>query len=358
MLKVGIIGLGEVSQLMHLPILNDLFEKYEVKAIADVSPSLVDFVKKKYKIEDTFLSPSELIEKSDTDVIFILAPDQYHPQYIIQALEKGKHVFVEKPVSLNEEELDKVVEVKNKYPNQVLMVGYMRRYAQQFTEAKKLMENTNYKTEYVRFRDIILEAPFYIGQTTKVFYPDGDISKEVLEEGSSLRKAQLEKALGDVNGDITKYTTYQMLTGLGCHSISAIRELVGKPKKVLSVNRSENGEQLVIVFDFGSFIGTYELVNNQNIVQFDAAIEVFQNTRKIYLKYETPYLRFQSGTLNVIESTEQDTKTTSYGPNYSDAFKIELLELYNCIKENREPKTTIEDYREDLLIFKEIMDKL
>ena len=47
MIKIGVIGLGEVSQCMHLPILSDLYDIYEVTAVSDISPSLVSFVQKK-----------------------------------------------------------------------------------------------------------------------------------------------------------------------------------------------------------------------------------------------------------------------------------------------------------------------
>ena len=43
-INVGIIGLGEVAQLVHLPILSDLNEKYWIKAVADISPSLNKFI--------------------------------------------------------------------------------------------------------------------------------------------------------------------------------------------------------------------------------------------------------------------------------------------------------------------------
>ena len=47
-LNVGIIGLGEVAQLVHLPILSDLNDKYRIKAVADISPSLNEFIVNKY----------------------------------------------------------------------------------------------------------------------------------------------------------------------------------------------------------------------------------------------------------------------------------------------------------------------
>lgn len=354
MIKVGVIGLGEVSQCMHLPILQDMCDQYEVTAVSDVAPSLLAFIQKKYRIAEGYLNADELIEKADVEAVLILSPDQYHGDYAAKALKAGKHVFVEKPVTLCLEELEELIELKKQYPEQIIMVGYMRRYAGPYLKAKEILTEQPMKTEYLRFRDIILEAPFFIGQTKPVFYPT-DVPEQAIREGGARRRAHLDRAIGADATDEMR-TTYQMMTGLGCHSFAAVRELFGVPKKIHSVTTASNGEHVVIVMEFeGGFLGTYELVNNQNIVQFDAAIEVFQKTRKVLIKYETPYLRYQPANVEVIESSDRDTKTTVYGPDFHDAFHTELKLFAECIETGRQPKTTLEDAVADLKLFKEII---
>lgn len=354
MIKIGVIGLGEVSQCMHLPILQDLCEKYEVTAVSDIAPSLVSFIRQKYHIKEGFLDAVSLIENADIDAVLILSPDQYHGEYAARALKAGKHVFIEKPVTLCLEELEELIELKKQYPDQVVMVGYMRRYAGPFLKAKEILEGEPLKTEYLRFRDIILEAPFFLGQTRPIFYPK-DVPAEAVREGGIRRRAHLDRAIG-ADADDEMRTTYQMMTGLGCHSFSAVRELFGVPRKIHSVTTACGGEQVVIVMEFeGGFLGTYELVNNQSIVQFDAAIEVFQQTRKVLIKYETPYLRYQPAAVQVTESTGSDTKTTTYGPDFHDAFHTELNLFYDYITKGGQPKTTLEDAAADLKLFREII---
>lgn len=353
MIKIGIIGLGEVSQLMHLPILQDLGELYQVTAVSDVSPSLVEYIQKKYHIGEGYLNAVDLIEKSDIDAVLILSPDQYHGEYAAWALKAGKHVFVEKPVTLCSKELEELIELKKNYPNQIVMIGYMRRYAGPFLKAKEILEREPKKTEYLRFRDIILEGPFFIGQTRPVFYPK-DVPGEVITEGNERRRAHLDRAIGSDATDEQR-TTYQMMTGLGCHSFSAVRELFGTPRKIHSVTTAAGGEQVVIVMEFDGFLATYELINNQNVVQFDAAIEIFQNDRKILIKYETPYIRYQPAKVEILESDKMDTKTTTYGPEFRDAFQTELRLFADCIATGNEPKTILEDAVDDLKLFEDII---
>jgi len=354
MIKVGVIGLGEVSQLMHLPILHDLRDQYQITAVSDVSPSLVQFMQDKYNVPQGYLDASELIKESDTNAIFVLSPDQYHGESIALALAHGKHVFVEKPATLSAKELESVLALQKQYPDQIVMVGYMRRYANSFLKAKELLEQSPKTTRYVRFRDIICEGPFFIAQTRPIFYPQ-DLPQAVLEEGSARRRAHLDAALGEGASDHAR-TIYQMFTGLGSHSFSAVRELFGLPKKVLSV--ASKGEHVIVLLDYGDFLATYELVNDQSVVQFDASIEIFQGDRKIHIKYETPYVRYQPTSLLVTESGETETKTTQYGPDYTDSFQTELLHFAACIANGAQPKTTKEDALDDLHLFEEIIRKL
>ncbi len=353
-IRVGIIGLGEVAQLMHLPALADLGEQFRIEAVADVSPSVVSYIGNRYGIPRTYHSSEELIADPELDAVIILSPDQHHGEYAAAALRSGKHVFIEKPAALDPEEIRFLMALEQQHPKQVVMVGYMRRYAGSLIKAKEMMGTV--PVQYARFRDIILEAPFFIGQTRPVFYPT-DIPEAVIQASSARRKQQLDNVLGaDCPPHIR--TAYQMLAGLGCHSFSAVRELLGLPKRVLSAVSSANGEQLVIVLEYEGFIGTYELVNNQQIVQFDAAIELFQGNRKLKVKYETPYIRHQAGTLEVTDSTETDTQTVCYGPDYRDPFTTELKTFHSCIQEGGRPKTTLADSLEDLLFFSDIIAAL
>jgi predicted dehydrogenase len=147
-----------------------------------------------------------------------------------------------------------------------------------------------------------------------------------------------------------------MLTGLGCHTLSAVRELVGLPLEVKSV--AVDGEHLVVVFQFGGFLATYEIVNDQDIVQFDAAIEIYQHNRYLHVKHEPPYLRYQPHNFTVVESSKTDTRTTTYGPDYRDSFENELKYFRECVETGRKPKTSFEDSMQDLILFKQICDKI
>jgi len=72
----------------------------------------------------------------DVDAVFITTPHNSHAAMVCEALEAGKHVFVEKPLAMNLEELDRVTEAMRSHADQILMVGFNRRFSPHTVEMK------------------------------------------------------------------------------------------------------------------------------------------------------------------------------------------------------------------------------
>ncbi len=77
-----------------------------------------------------------VMEDETLDAIFIVTRHHTHADLVCRALRTGKAVFVEKPLALTREELDRIVEVVADTGNDRLMVGFNRRFAPLFTETK------------------------------------------------------------------------------------------------------------------------------------------------------------------------------------------------------------------------------
>ena len=75
-IRVGLIGLGEVAQLMHLPLLAD-DARYKIAAVSDVSPSLTAHIAQRYGAR-THANAETLIDDKNVDAVFILTPDHLH----------------------------------------------------------------------------------------------------------------------------------------------------------------------------------------------------------------------------------------------------------------------------------------
>lgn len=346
-IKVGLIGLGEVAQLMHLPLLAD-DSRFSVAAISDVSPSLLDHVGNRYGVATRYLDANSLLTNSTLDAVFILTPDHLHADLLEQAIRSGKHVFIEKPACLTADQLRPILDIPQR-PGQVVFVGYMRRYSRPFLELKQRLPPLE-DIRHVRIRDIIREAPFFVAQTRNIFRPD-DIPETLIAQGRSRTQAMLRSVMGeDCPPDALR--GYQVLTGLSSHSFSAMRDLLGPPHGC-SYAVQHKGETVVALFDYGHFTALYEAVID-DVSRFDAGIEVLTQRQHFKMNYDTPYIRNLPTRLEITTSSDTDTGTEIIGPVYEDPFRIELGAFHDSITTGRPNRTTLADSLEDLLLFKDV----
>lgn len=102
-LKVGFIGGGRITALRHLPALSRIKE-IELVAVADVDPIRLKQVADKFAIPHRYPDVHTLLKKVMVDVIAVCVPVQFHAEIALAALEAGKHVFIEKPLTATLEE--------------------------------------------------------------------------------------------------------------------------------------------------------------------------------------------------------------------------------------------------------------
>src|SRR6266496_2328044 len=91
-LRVGVIGCGTVAQIMWLPNIRELDDHFELAAICDLSPGLLESLGEYYGVKRRFLDYRDLVSEN-LDVVIVLTPGSHAPP-AIAALEAGKHVIV------------------------------------------------------------------------------------------------------------------------------------------------------------------------------------------------------------------------------------------------------------------------
>ncbi|WP_082882383.1 Gfo/Idh/MocA family protein [Paenibacillus swuensis] len=350
--KLGMIGLGEVAQIIHLPILQGMADRYEITAICDVSAGLLSAIGDRYNVSRRYLNPSELIADEQVEAVFVLNSDEYHTECIVEAARQGKHVFVEKPMSLTIADAQKVIEAKNENGVKV-MVGYMRRYAPAFQMAMEEVHRMG-RINFVRVRDIIGPNAYFIGQTTPV-YRFNDIPEEMGKEKSERGNQLLQEAIGDLAADYG--STYRLLCGLSSHDLSAMRDLIGMPNRVLAASRWNQGMFLSAVLEYDGFHVHFETgLDNQG--RFDAGIEVFGDTKTVRVEYDTPYIRHLPVKL-ILQETEGDMyKETVLRPTYTDPYTVELNHFWEALVRGAEIRTTPEDSLDDLKLFHMLIEAM
>jgi len=351
-LKTGLIGLGEVAQIIHLPILEALDDRFEISALCDVSPGLLQWAGEQYRVQNLYQDANELVAQKDLDAVFVLNSSEFHAECAISAALQGKHVLVEKPMVLTTADADALIAAKNKTGVQV-MVGYMRRFAPAFTQAVEEVKNLG-QINYAKIRDIIGPNHFFIGQTSNV-RRFNDLPGSANENRRATGRHMIEQEIGDVPQELKN--VYNALCGLACHDLSAMRELIGMPRRVVSATQWNDGRFLLVTFEYDGFYAVYEMVFDAQ-GRFDAHMEVFGQTKQIKVQYNTPYIRHLPTTLIIGETKNDEFKESVIRPTFKDPYTVELEYFYDMVTKGLTPKTSPEDYKDDLALFKMIIDAL
>src|SRR5262245_25838070 len=108
-LKVGLIGCGRISQWVHMGNLARL-PNVEIGALAEGDADRREAAAHQVPKAAVFSDYHELLEMRDVDAVIICLPNALHAQAGIAAMERGKHVYLEKPLATSLAEGRRVVE--------------------------------------------------------------------------------------------------------------------------------------------------------------------------------------------------------------------------------------------------------
>jgi predicted dehydrogenase/threonine dehydrogenase-like Zn-dependent dehydrogenase len=134
-LAIGFIGAGNYATSMLLPHLAQL-EKAHLAHVATTRSLSAVNAQRRFGFTTASTSADAVFEDPSLDAIFIVTRHHSHADMVCRALETGKAVFVEKPLALTREELDRVAQAIAKTGNDRLMVGFNRRFAPLLTQMR------------------------------------------------------------------------------------------------------------------------------------------------------------------------------------------------------------------------------
>ncbi|MGK0174655.1 MAG: putative dehydrogenase [Ulvibacter sp.] len=137
---LGIIGAGNFTKSTLIPSLKKL--NANIKYIASARGLSGTTTAKKYGVANSTTNNNDIFNDSEVDAVLITTRHNQHANLVIEALNGGKHVFVEKPLALTSVELDNIdaAYLKN---NQTLTVGFNRRFSPFSVDAKKMLGESN-----------------------------------------------------------------------------------------------------------------------------------------------------------------------------------------------------------------------
>ncbi|MGE3779429.1 MAG: Gfo/Idh/MocA family protein, partial [Pirellulaceae bacterium] len=138
--RVGLIGVGIRGYELHRDIRQS--PHAHVGGIADLSDHYVERIRPELADPRTTIHRDyrALLDDKSIDAVVIAAPDHWHAQMTLDALDAGKDVYVEKPLSYSLEEANQV-RAKALSTGRVTQVGYQRRNVSHFYQARELVQS-------------------------------------------------------------------------------------------------------------------------------------------------------------------------------------------------------------------------
>jgi predicted dehydrogenase len=121
--RLGVVGAGLVAQAVHLPLLRRLSARFDVVALAEPNARVRDTVAARFGIGTAQADHRALLDA--VDAVLVCSPDATHADVVVDALDAGLHVLVEKPLCLTPDEADRILAAR---ADRVVQVGYMKRF--------------------------------------------------------------------------------------------------------------------------------------------------------------------------------------------------------------------------------------
>ncbi|MBQ2444973.1 MAG: Gfo/Idh/MocA family oxidoreductase [Oscillospiraceae bacterium] len=134
-----IIGAGGIADRRSIPGML-LDPQNEIVAVMDTVPAVAQKVAEKYGFPHYFSDAEEMLKTVDSDAVYIATPVFCHYDQAMLALKHGRHVFMEKPITLGAKEGKKLLNAFKKAGKQ-LMIGYMMGYHNLHVKARNLIQS-------------------------------------------------------------------------------------------------------------------------------------------------------------------------------------------------------------------------
>ncbi len=138
--QISIIGAGNYARAVLIPALAET--KASLHTLVSEKGLNAAQLGRKFKFSYASSEPFEVIEDDASDAIVIATQHNFHAQQVVAALKAGKSVFCEKPLCLTLDECEHIRSATLERPDQILMVGFNRRYAPFVADIKKVMDKS------------------------------------------------------------------------------------------------------------------------------------------------------------------------------------------------------------------------
>ena len=308
-IKLGIIGTGLATKVLHLPALKRLSEMFEITAVCNHTEKKAKEFSELIGGVKYYLDYKELLRDENVGAIDITLPIDLNYKVTIDSLKAGKHVFLEKPLAGSMTEAKKMLQLESRY-KQVML----------------LAENFRYRKVYNSVKDLLKKK-----SVGKVYAAQWNVFYQVTSERDygATKWRQKHKYVGG------------FMLDAGVHNIAALRMLFGEVKSVAAFTYSINPK-----------IGKPDTMSVQMI--FNSGVKVIYNLFfSVKHHWENKLLVF--GDKGTIEANDDliTLKLSDNNPKIIDGsdfggYDEEFMDFYNAIINRKKVNSAVIDGYKDM----------
>lgn len=353
-LNVGIIGGGLITQVEHLPNLLNLPAQFRVVGVADPSAKVRAFLKERRGV-DTFATADEIFALKP-DAVVIATPDPYHVELAIAALERGIHVFVEKPLCYDPAEAQRVAAARDK-TGRVVQLGYMKRFdpALRVLSDKLKGRGASLRTVHVE----VLDPDAWPFTAHNDVIAGDDVDPALIADNSAKRAAQVAKALGFAPENVGLRGFAGPFSSSLVHDINAVQDLldsaglkIGTPIGAAFFAGSDGGYASARLTGADA-IFSMSWVALPKLSHYSERISVVLDDAQFVLTFPSPYLNHHLTTLIERRSDGHHVEEIAHRISYAEAFVEELKSWHRAMVEGTPVVNTVEQAGRDMTLLRD-----
>lgn len=353
--RIGVVGAGLIGQVEHIPNLKRLSHLYELVGIAEASAEMRQILESRG--HRTF-SDYEALLGAGLDAILIAAPDQYHAEITIRALDQGVHVFCEKPLCFSVAQAGEIAAARSR-AGRTVQVGYMKRFDPSYELLLSLLPK-----DPAQLRMISVEVndpdswPF--NQHQGDFVKTGDIAPHIIADGMKRRDEQVARGVS------RPLTAAEMWGYTNCYASSLIHD-INVVHGVLDGWGLETGQVIGAAF-FAGGDGGHGSVRLQGcdaiwqmthlfvhkVADYKERVTFYFNDSIYELIFPSPYLNHFPTRLTVSKSDGTVLQRTEYRASYEESFVRELIGFWKSVVEGEPVRNSIEAATKDLRLVEQL----
>jgi predicted dehydrogenase len=348
-LKVGIAGCGLVTQVEHLPNLLALPDLFEVIAVADPSATVRTALSDRHGVR-AFESATDMMD-SGLDAVVIATPDSYHADLAVAALERGLHVFSEKPLSYGRSEIARIAAARER-AGRVVQVGYMKRFDPAYRMLCDLLGTVKGPLRAVTVDVLDSDAAPFVAHHDLVV--PKDVPPSLIAESAARRAAQVKSAIGsDTDPLVTKGFSGPYSSSL-VHDLNLVQGLldaaqsrIGRPLGAAFI-AGDSGGYLSATLEPSDGVVTMIWVATPKLAYYSERIMMIYDDRNFELRFPSPYLNHHPTELIERRANGHALEEIRHRPSYAEPFVEEAKGWHASIVSGAQVVNTIEQAAIDM----------